>query len=285
MGIRDRIEVRSLINWFRLFFKKGYWDEKWLLRYGWEWIKPNKKAIGKNSGIFDLGEISGLKDEVVKMGREYPLWWPRIFEPETKGIRTWEYGKLLAGVDDWKNKKVLDVGTGGSKLPNYLAKLGARVISLDRDKPLEKTDKDKAIKFVLGSMTKIPSNNNVFDYVVCVSALEHLDMKKGYEKTYGKNQYYQRAIASVKEMKRVVKKNGWIFLTTDFFLPEQKTDNWPLSNRAIRGAFEWNMIGKIANILDVSWDNFEKLLRNDSGRANYRGRFFTTVCFWWQKTT
>lgn len=278
---RNGIEIRSLINWLKLFFKKGYWDWWWLLKYGFLWIKPAKQPTSKNSGIFDINEISSTRKKIIEMGKKYPLWWPRIFEPETLGIRAWEYGKLLAGIDNFENKKFLDVGTGGSRLPEYLTSLGAKVTCLDIENPLEKSS--EIINMVYGSMTKLQFTDNSFDVVICISALEHLDMKDGYGKTYKKDEYYRRAIKSVEEMKRVTKKGGWLYLTTDFFLPCQKSDNWPLSINKIRGAFEWERLNKCAKLLEVDINDWRSILEKDKNRANYRGRFFTTACFWWQK--
>ncbi|MBU4210027.1 class I SAM-dependent methyltransferase [Patescibacteria group bacterium] len=262
--------LQALVNWVKLFGKKGYWDYKWLLRYGWEWIRPkwiNKNGreiswrlilfpnsevrrflhfgrndkINKFSRIFDLRDIGRVRKEVLKLGKFDPLWFARIFEPETKGIRAWEYGMLLNYFKK-KNKKILDIGSGGSLLPDFLASSGAKVTSIDIEKPMEKRPvfakgydeaKEKKlakVEFVVGDMTKLPFKKNSFDAVICISAIEHLDtkMEGGF---YSKKEYWNRTIRALREMARVTKKNGLFYLTTDFYLKRQKTDNWSDLNK------------------------------------------------------
>ena len=348
--------LQALVNWVKLFGKKGYWDYKWLLRYGWEWIRPkwiNKNGreiswrlilfpnsevrrflhfgrndkINKFSRIFDLRDIGRVRKEVLKLGKFDPLWFARIFEPETKGIRAWEYGMLLNYFKK-KNKKILDIGSGGSLLPDFLASSGAKVTSIDIEKPMEKRPvfakgydeaKEKKlakVEFVVGDMTKLPFKKNSFDAVICISAIEHLDtkMEGGF---YSKKEYWNRTIRALREMARVTKKNGLFYLTTDFYLKRQKTDNWSDLNKLmnkddfdydgillrqladqddgvkrqgdgvkIRGAYEWKRLKMFLSELNkaelkikTDVDKYKKLLMKDKNRSNYRGRYFTTVAF------
>ena len=175
---RNGIYIRSFLNWLKLWGKKGYWNKSWLLSYGWQWVRPAFKIKTGVSRIYKMTEIAAVRNEVIKIGKMFPLWFPRIFEPETMGIRAWEYGTLLSTILNFKNLKVLDVGTGGSLLPDYLAGLGAKVRCVDIDKPLEEKKYQKNISYVQSSMTKLPFKNNSYDVVLCISALEHLDMKR-----------------------------------------------------------------------------------------------------------
>lgn len=279
---RDGIYIRSLLNWLKLFGKRGYWNWQWLVSYGWQWVRPaifkKRKIISR---FYNLNEIAEVRSEVIEMGKRYPLWWPRVFEPETLGIRSWEYGNLLKSIKDvgfsFKDKEILDIGTGGSLLPDYLVSMGAIVTCVDRDKALEERMYDENIKFIKGDMTKLPFRKQSFDLVLCISALEHLDMKNGYIKTYKKSEYQKRAIRAIKEMKRVTKKGGLLYLTTDFYKRRQKKDNWPLSKNSIKGAFEWKMISMFKTVLGVELDESKNV------GHNYRGNSFTTIAFWWRK--
>ena len=99
---------------------------------------------------------------------------------------------------------------------------------------------------------------------------------------YGRKTYNQRAIQSIKEMMRVLKPKGRLYLTTDFYLPEQKSDNWPYSKKNINGAFEWTILKNFGKLLDVKTESWkEKLVKGNC--HTYRGRFFATAAFWWKK--
>lgn len=256
-----------------------------LLGYAWFWVKPGSKRKIKANKMYDLDDFPILRKTSYRLGKVDPVWFPRLFEPTTLGIRTWEYGLLLDGTT-FRKKTVLDVGSGNSRLPLYLSKLGALVTMLDMENPLEPTviKRDKNLKFVLGDMTKLRFSDNKFDRVICISAIEHVDMKLG--GFYSEDDYIKRALQSIKEMIRVTKVGGMFYLTTDFYLPEQKTDNWVGSVDQIRGAFPWRVVDlfvkeieksgvKLAGDLDID----EKTLRSSKKRANYRGRLFTTIAF------
>ncbi|MBU1129868.1 class I SAM-dependent methyltransferase [Patescibacteria group bacterium] len=331
--------LQALVNWVKLFGKKGYWDYKWLLRYGWEWIRPEILKQVQDDGvrvggngflkIFDLKDIHKFRKEILKLGKFNPWWFARVFEPETKGIRAWEYGMLLNYLKRKnfriKNKTILDVGSGGSLLADFLASGGAKVTSIDIKEPMEKRDSKeilrpinrtqddgvksdhvkrdfRKVKFVVGDMTKLLFKKNSFDAVICVSAIEHLDTKMngGY---YCKKEYWKRTVKALREMARVTKKNGLIYLTTDFYLEKQKTDNWIILNELIsgkkikkdkiRGAYEWKRLKMFLDELnkaglktcpsgrrvEMDVEKNKKLLVKNKDRSNYRGRYFTTVAF------
>jgi ubiquinone/menaquinone biosynthesis C-methylase UbiE len=257
-----------------------------MLEYSWLWIKPGcKKKISANK-MFDLGDFAALSKISTRLGRLDPAWFPRLFEPTTKGIRTWEYGLLLSDTT-FRKKTVLDAGSGNSRLPLFLSRLGARVMMLDMDEPLEKTEikRERNLRFVLGDMTKLKFADNSFDRVICISAIEHVDMK-GEGKFYEDKEYIKRALQSIKELARVTKVGGTFYLTTDFYLPEQKTDEWPGSTDKIHGGFAWKNLSIFANEIQKngikllnSPEMSEKILRDSKRRANYRGRYFTTFAF------
>src|SRR4051812_39222274 len=54
-----------------------------------------------------------------------------------RGEKVFEYGTLLDGVRTWSGKRILDVGTGRSTLPQWMIHQGARVFSLDLPTPAE----------------------------------------------------------------------------------------------------------------------------------------------------
>lgn len=260
--------LQSLLNWSRLkVSSSGYW-QPWLNIYLWQWFRPfYPKNYLSVSQIYDIRDIANFRQNLHKLGQFNPLWFQRIFEPETKGVRAWEYGLLLKLLQNQnlRGKLILDAGTGASLLPDYFASLGATVISLDKCKPMEeKKIVSSSVKHVIGDMTKLKYKNNYFDFVICISAIEHTGGLK-------------ESQLALSELTRVTKKNGLFYLTTDVYLQNQTTDNWPLSPPGqIKDAYlesEFNTIfGKYLN-----WPIFKKKLINSHYNANYRGRFFSTV--------
>lgn len=257
-----------------------------LLAYGWLWVLPSTKKKVLANKWYDRRDLTSLKSLMFKLARKDPAWFPRLFEPTTLGIRSWEYGVLLSNTN-FRNKKILDVGSGNSRLPQNLSRLGAIVTMLDMENPLEDTEKkkNKNLKFVLGDMTRLKFQDNSFDKVICISAIEHVDMKSG-GKFYSAQEYQERAIKAIHELARVTKKGGVFYLTTDFYLPQQKTDKWPGSKDKIRGAFSWSYIklfldeiNKAGIKLGSEPEYGEDLILKDNNRSNYRGRYFSTFAF------
>lgn len=94
-------------------------------------------------------------------------------------------------------KKVLDVGAGS----------GALIDLIPNSIGLDLSPKNK--KIIKGSVTKIPFSDNLFNTLFVTEVLEHLDegiLKKG-----------------LKEIKRVLKKNGFFIITTPY--NEQLSNN------------------------------------------------------------
>lgn len=269
--MRKDFRIQAGINWLRLVHKKdGYW-KKWLWRYGWQWIRPmSRKKL--NSNIFDIEEIARYRRYAIQMGKFDKNWFIRMFEPETKGVRVWEYGKLFERLEgeNIKEMRILDVGSGGSRLPDYLANLEAKeVVSLDLKKQMEKRTKKlhKKVKYVTGDMTKMKFADNYFDLVISVSAIEHCGTKKSLVSNSKK---------AIKEGLRVTKKDGLFLITTDVCLNKQKSDNWPLWSADWPGVYS----KKEFEIVFGKWINWKKekeKLKHNQRYANYRGRWFTTV--------
>jgi len=248
------------------------------------WVSPFVNHAHSNK-FFDIRDFGYFKKIILKLGKNDPKWFPRLIEPSSRGLRGWEYSMLFDKIK-FKNKKVLDVGSGNSRLPLYLAKIGANVTMLDMENPLEETIKKSGgkLKFVTGDMTQMTFENSKFDTVICISAIEHVDMKKaGY---YVEKEYINRAILAIKEMARVLKSNGDFYMTTEFYLKKQHTDKWEYSDKKIRGAFKFKYLkvflhelNKAGIKLDSLPEASSKVLDLDPRRANFRGRYFSTFAF------
>lgn len=288
-AVRD-FRIQALIDLWKTVYK-GEIGAASLFRYLSFWFVPREVGPIEANKFFDLKDFYSLKNIIFKLGKKDPAWFPRLIEPTTLGIRGWEYGHLFYK-SKFMDKKVLDVGPGSSRLPRFLAKLGAKVTMLDMEMPLEETRLKKAgnLKFVLGDMTKMSFADNSFDIVICISALEHVDMKG--TSFYKSKEYRRRALLAIKETVRVLKPGGRFYLTTDFYLKRQKKDNWIYSKDKIRGAFEIRFLKKMIKTMTISGIVFDsnpkynaKVLLKNKNRANYRGRYFTTYAFLGKKQT
>lgn len=281
--MRD-FRIQALIDFWRAVYKREIGVVN-LIDYLSFWIVPKKSKRLKANKFFDLNDFYLLKKIIFYLGKKDPAWFPRLIEPTTLGIRGWEYGHLFYKTK-FSGKKILDVGPGSSRLPNFLAKQGGKITMLDMDKPLEVTKLKTAsnLRFVLGDMTKMSFVDDKFDLVICISAIEHVDMKA--HSFYKRDEHKKRALLAIKEMIRVLKPGGTFYLTTDFYLKRQKDDKWVYSKDRIRGAFEISFLRKmiitmkkLGIVFDSKPEYSSKILIENKNRANYRGRYFTTYAF------
>lgn len=264
--VSKNFRLQAAVNWIRLFFHQGYWNSWWLFTYAWQWLRPVFGHRISANKLFQLSDIAVLRHYSYPLGKFNPEWFQRIFEPETLGIRVWEYGLLFHSINNFSGLNILDIGSGASLLPDYLASLGANVTSLDLPHPQELRPIPFNHRHIVGTMTKLPFTKNSFDLIINISAIEHLDSWPKTQKT-------------VAEMFRVLKPGGKIFLTTDFYLPRQTTDNWPNSSpNKIQAAYPFSRLS-----------DFLKEFSRHGGKLNfpqkflpgqhYRGRYFTTTAF------
>ncbi len=108
--------------------------------------------------------------------------------------------KIAKYIDLKNNPKVLDVGCGTGDALVFLSKTGhPSLFGLDiSEKMLEKANRKMRGKAILktGSVEKIPFSSNSFDYVLSTEAFHH----------------FPNPDKAVKEMKRVLKKNGKLII-------------------------------------------------------------------------
>lgn len=100
---------------------------------------------------------------------------------------------------------ILDVGCGTGKLVEYLNSYGFEAKGCDLyDQALNKAKKiNKTNTIVKSDATKLPFKNNSFDLITGISLIEHLSKKNG--------------ILFIKQARRILKQNGYIFLITPNF--------------------------------------------------------------------
>jgi ubiquinone/menaquinone biosynthesis C-methylase UbiE len=119
--------------------------------------------------------------------------------------------KLLRQIQTDGSTRILDIGCGRGDISLYLAKNAGEVTGIDYSK--EAIDLANSVKktfppsvygkvnFQVMNVKKLSFPDNYFDVVICIDVLEHL--------------YREEAEKALSEIKRVLKKNGILFLQTD----------------------------------------------------------------------
>lgn len=119
------------------------------------------------------------------------------------GARNREFLKFI-GVDNIKNKVILDIGCGFGWFEYYNRKIAKKIWAMDNDKKHINADinffNDKNIVFINASALKIPLKNMSVDVVVASELIEHLPQNM-------ENVFFR-------EINRVLVKNGKLFLST-----------------------------------------------------------------------
>ncbi len=148
--------------------------------------------------------------------------------PRLEGQIVFEYGTLLHQIDGWSGLRVLDVGTGRSTLPRWMSRQGAVVTPFDLSTPAERSwggFKERVNRMVTGSgdpmfpvagsMRDLPFADASFGLVTSLSVVEHLDTDLP-ARTFVPYEEQQRRLARVlDEMIRVVKRRGFIYVTSE----------------------------------------------------------------------
>lgn len=217
----------------------------------------------------------------------------RLSDAEIEGLKVWEYGKLLNFIRDFRGLRVLDVGPGDSTFCLFLASRGARVITIDYPQPFAPDKegfrgkcRETSVAVNCGTMLNMPYKDGTFDLVVCISTIEHLDTDQMWNPV-PRSQFIEATRQALLEMGRLLKKGGYLYLTSDAYDPHrQKTDNWSLSPmyNGIAAAYTFHEIEDIfiSTLKQVGFtfpngfDYRSSLVIDDANRCNYRGRYFTT---------
>ena len=122
----------------------------------------------------------------------------------SKIIREWrtksdELVKFLEKVDNKKNKKVLELGSGRGFLTKYLTSLGFNLTGSDFNKHnIKLANEINRIKLKHIDATKINEKKDSFDIVISCELIEHLPNVE----------------INIKEVRRVLKKDGFYCITT-----------------------------------------------------------------------
>lgn len=128
------------------------------------------------------------------------------------GIRKMEFRLVQKWIKPQKGDKIIDIACGRGELSYCMANCGASVIGIDRAgavRPLfELLNKNRGTQFVRATVKKMPFPANYFNKAVCNVTLQLFPNDKG----------------ALKEVARVLKRGGLLFLTVDSFMSPQITN-------------------------------------------------------------
>ena len=265
-----------------------------------------RERVRRPNTLFSKQEVKRLRGHIQRMVRKDQDLLARLSEARIGGVRDWEYGTLLGALMAFPERSgwgALDVGSGNSTFPRYLVESGncAHMTTLDLEYAFEKQkertrvrDEEAGITRVEGSMLDLPFEDASFDLVTCISAIEHLDGSLSQHLKDPEanphlpyDDYLERTRTAVREMARVVRPGGVLYLTSDLYLADrQTTDAWagPGYDGPIWSAYRYDDFDEVfvqtlrASGLEL-WgepaDHRPELLAESEDRASYRGRYFT----------
>ncbi len=129
--------------------------------------------------------------------------------------------------EEWKPGLLLDVGCGigNSTLP--FAKMGFECFGIDISPEIIRLAKKYSEKhrvevgFKVGDILSIQFLENKFDYVISVAVFHHLDSE-------------EKRLKALSEMKRVLKKEGKMFITVWFKETKRKDKNIPWTSKGVK---------------------------------------------------
>lgn len=107
-------------------------------------------------------------------------------------------------VDDWSGKRIIDIGCGGGFMAEALAKRSADVVGVDPSEGaiqaarVHATSNNLSIEYEIGQAEYLEFEDEIFDIVVCVDVLEHVE---SLEKT-------------IRQISRILKPDGLFLFDT-----------------------------------------------------------------------
>jgi hypothetical protein len=189
---------------------------------------PSRPAAGWTR-VFDRSTLAALAREKIEMEAFDLYLYGALNDSRLCGQIVFEYGTLANWRRDWRGLRVLDVGTGRSTLPCWMAAQGARAIAFDLPQPHERRiggtlgrvnerflrQATAGVRVVGGSMRQLPFRDASFDLVTCLSVLEHLDTDLPDRRYVPYAEQTRRLRETLDEMVRVTRRGGHLYVTSE----------------------------------------------------------------------
>jgi SAM-dependent methyltransferase len=227
--LRIRCEFYDI--WNKLFLDKNQIDNILKTRFGRVWFAGKLMLLLRKSGGYwffrkltpqfqqrispSIPRFEGIpltSELAFELLRSNQLWMSRA----------WEYPWALLNSQISSDTKILDVGSGHSLFPLYLAQRSDHVDSIDSAERQMKTlcpalaaMLKLKVNYFVDDAANLSARDNTYDYVFCISVLEHLEeeMENGMPINRHTNKLDRKAI---REFLRVVKPGGRVILTLDY---------------------------------------------------------------------
>ncbi|MGI0011582.1 MAG: DUF4214 domain-containing protein [Nitrosopumilaceae archaeon] len=148
------------------------------LCFGYDPITKNHIKL-----VFPSYDNSDILLQLINTSRRYFGWFTKHYP------RLCEYPWIAKKMPQVRNKMILDIGTGISPMPLYLAENGAKVITVDNNKTVKKLNNNASwnewgfldyselnqnITSINYDIERTDFPNNYFDYIYSVSVIEHI---------------------------------------------------------------------------------------------------------------
>jgi SAM-dependent methyltransferase len=167
------------------------------------------------SKTLDMQDLLRIDFKIVNnlFDKQFGSDWPQV------PLRRWEYIAAIVFTDILKhdrNKKVLEAGCGNSMFAPFIAEKGFVVDAFDYKISLPKNriyEKSGRLHYHNMSNIDIKFDDNVFDFVFCISVIEHINAGKFKIDNFP---FDTGDIKAMQELVRVLKHGGILCITTDF---------------------------------------------------------------------
>ena len=257
----------------------------------WRCILPFSKEKKKyiqdiTNKIFNRKELTKFK-YVINYIRSYDDYL-RNYLVAHNGIKAWEYGLLLRSCESFKDLELLDIGPGPGTFHLFLQERErASVTCLELKNPvcdstfeiLKARSEPLGVKVQEGTMLDMPFDDEKFDFITCISTIEHLHINPDTKGYVPYSEFIEKTHRSLGEIYRILKKGGRLFLTSEAYIPELTGKEMPetYNFRDINNVFSKTLSNCGMEFIGNYDYNSQKLIDSNI-YANYRGRYNTTFC-------
>jgi 2-polyprenyl-3-methyl-5-hydroxy-6-metoxy-1,4-benzoquinol methylase len=176
--------------------------------------------------------------------------------------RYWEYPWAITNTKPQGGMKILDVGSGWSLFPMYLAKQGCLVAAVDSNliqmstiSPFLAGLASAKVQYSVGDVTQLTIPDDSFDRVYCISVLEHLEEEKLDGQPINLHRRNLDVIA-IGEMLRALKPGGLLAITVDWSENPENLRSFRLDDvvKRLVKPFRRNLVSR--NIPAIEWDQY-----------------------------